>query len=324
MAGPIVGNAVARRVIDDLVDISGETSVDGYMRFFKAQQVVETRLFVNRMREEAQTSRNMIGQLTALVAEMEAFDDPGEVFDTLMRLRDDIRVEEAKLVGLNDLITQAEEEIKMKEAQLECYECLGFILPNHDTGKILLAESQRNTIDPSVAVTDSSATDYDSADKSLVCSTPLPPLKKLDGVIINEPSSAPAKGNKSSSASKVNSAPVGKLKSVKIEDDPPLAIVIKELNDLKLQISKNQSSYSRSNQPQQCKRTDHITCDHAEYISTMNMSYHLKSLGRSSSRSKIPRPSKRFFPPCIHCWDLRFDDYKTTYEEKKKDETTRT
>ncbi|GJX03615.1 hypothetical protein Tco_0189531 [Tanacetum coccineum] len=31
----------------------------------------------------------------------------------------------------------------------------------------------------------------------------------------------------------------------------------------------NQSSYSRNNQ--QCKRTDHRTCDHAEYISTMNM-----------------------------------------------------
>ncbi|GKE81765.1 hypothetical protein Tco_1551765 [Tanacetum coccineum] len=101
----------------------------------------------------------------------------------------------------------------------------GFILPNHDT-----------------------------ADESFVCSTLLPPLKKLDGVepvsrpktiksilrskstfkaktlkgvIINEPSSAPAKGNKISSASKVNLAPVGKLKSVKIEDDPPLAIVMK-------------------------------------------------------------------------------------------------
>ncbi|GJV49659.1 hypothetical protein Tco_1439871 [Tanacetum coccineum] len=83
------------------------------------QQVDETRLFVNRMREEAQTSRNMIGQLTALVADMEAFDDPGEVFDTLMGLRDDIPVEEAKLAGLNDLITQAEKEIEMKEAQLE-------------------------------------------------------------------------------------------------------------------------------------------------------------------------------------------------------------
>ncbi|GJV75297.1 retrovirus-related pol polyprotein from transposon TNT 1-94 [Tanacetum coccineum] len=116
---------------------------------------------------------------------------------------------------------------------------------------ILPSESQRNTIDPSVAVTDSLTTNYDSADESSVCSTSLPPLKTLDGakpilgpktiksilrlkstfkaealksIIINEPSSAPAKGNKSSSALKVYSAFVGKLKSVKIEDDPPLAI----------------------------------------------------------------------------------------------------
>ncbi|GKD78158.1 hypothetical protein Tco_1340779 [Tanacetum coccineum] len=157
-------------------------------------------------------------------------------------------------------------------------EAEGFILLNHDTCRILPAESQRNTTDPQVAVTDSSATDYDSAYESLVCSTPLPSLNKLDGVepvsgpktiksilkakstfkaealkgvIINEPSSAPARGNKSASASKVNSAPASKLKSVKIEDDPPLAIVMKELNDQKLQISKNQSSYSRNNQPQQ-------------------------------------------------------------------------
>ncbi|GJR83461.1 hypothetical protein Tco_0154246 [Tanacetum coccineum] len=92
---------------------------------------------------------------------------------------------------------------------------------------------------------------YMAQNESLVCSTPLPPLKKLDGaepisgpktiksilkskstfkaktlkgVIINEPSSALAKDNKSFSASKVNLAPAGKLKSVKIEDDPPLAI----------------------------------------------------------------------------------------------------
>ncbi|GKB36713.1 retrovirus-related pol polyprotein from transposon TNT 1-94 [Tanacetum coccineum] len=31
------------------------------------------------------------------------------------------------------------------------------------------------------------------------------------------------------------------------------------------------------------------------------MSQHLKSLGRSSTRFKIPRLSKRFFPPCIYC-----------------------
>nr|GEV11692.1 putative reverse transcriptase domain-containing protein [Tanacetum cinerariifolium] len=129
-------------------------------------------------------------------------------------------------------------------------EAKGFILPNHDTGRILPTELQRNTIDPSVAVTDSSAIDYDSADEFLVCSTPLPLLKKLDGakpisgpktmksilrskftfkakaikgVITNEPSSAPSKGNKNSSASKVHSALAEKLKNVKIKDEPPLA-----------------------------------------------------------------------------------------------------
>ncbi|GKC09603.1 hypothetical protein Tco_1001213 [Tanacetum coccineum] len=84
MAAPGAGNQVARRMIDDLVDFSGKTSVQGYMRFFKAQQLAEIRLF-------------------------------GEVFDTLMGLRDDRHVEETKLAGLNDLITQGEEEIEIKD-----------------------------------------------------------------------------------------------------------------------------------------------------------------------------------------------------------------
>ncbi|GJW84485.1 hypothetical protein Tco_0157630 [Tanacetum coccineum] len=71
------------------------------------------------MSEEAQTARNLIAQLNALIAKMEALEDQGEVFDTLMGLRNDRRVEDTKLLGLNDLITQAEEEIEMKEAQLE-------------------------------------------------------------------------------------------------------------------------------------------------------------------------------------------------------------
>ncbi|GKD30156.1 hypothetical protein Tco_1240934 [Tanacetum coccineum] len=110
----------------------------------------------------------------------------------------------------------------------------GFTLPNHDTGRIIPAESQVKITDPSVAITDSSATKYDSADESLVCSTPFPPLQKLvgaepvsgpkiiksilnsnstfkaknlKGVIINEPSSAHTKVSKNVSASKNNSAP---------------------------------------------------------------------------------------------------------------------
>nr|GEW50160.1 hypothetical protein [Tanacetum cinerariifolium] len=134
-----------------------------------------------------------------------------------------------------------------------------YTLSNYDAGKVPLNESQRNTTDHSVFVSDFLATDYDSADESSVCSTPLPPLEKLTGaepvsgsktiksilkskstfkakalkgITINEPSSAPVRGNKSSLVSKTNLAPAGKLKNVKIENDPPLAIVMEELNEL--------------------------------------------------------------------------------------------
>nr|GEW20740.1 retrovirus-related Pol polyprotein from transposon TNT 1-94 [Tanacetum cinerariifolium] len=78
-----------------------------------------------------------------------------------------------------------------------------------------------------------------------------PWLSKAEGFILPNHDIALVKGNKSSSALKVHSALAGKLKSVKIKDDLPLAIIIKELNDLKLQISKNRLSHSRNNQPQQ-------------------------------------------------------------------------
>nr|GEX21330.1 retrovirus-related Pol polyprotein from transposon TNT 1-94 [Tanacetum cinerariifolium] len=124
----------------------------------------------------------------------------------------------------------------------------GFILPNHDTSRILPSKSQRNINDYLVAVTDSSVTDYDLTDESSVCSIPLPPLKKLDGdepitgpktiksilrlkstfktkalkdVTINEPSLAPAKGNKSSLALKVYSAPTAQNTTIL---NPPLPV----------------------------------------------------------------------------------------------------
>ncbi|GJV14978.1 hypothetical protein Tco_1360301 [Tanacetum coccineum] len=130
----------------------------------------------------------------------------------------------------------------------------GFNLPNHDTGRILPAESQLKVTNSSVIVTDSSVTDYDLTDQSLVCSTPLLPLEKLVGVepvsgpktiqknlksnstfkaetlksvTINEPTSTHAKGNKKVSASKINSAPAGKLKNVKSEDDISLSVLHK-------------------------------------------------------------------------------------------------
>ncbi|GKD03237.1 hypothetical protein Tco_1178211 [Tanacetum coccineum] len=80
MAAPGGGNQIARRVIDDLIEFSRETSMDGYMSFFKSQQIAESR----------------------------ALEDQGELFDTLMDLRDDREGANAKLHGLNALIAQAE------------------------------------------------------------------------------------------------------------------------------------------------------------------------------------------------------------------------
>ncbi|GJY51638.1 hypothetical protein Tco_0442485 [Tanacetum coccineum] len=82
---------------------------------------------------------------------------------------------------------------------------------------------------------------------------PLPPLEKLTGA---EPISGPKTiksilKSKSTFKDETLKAPAGKLKNVKMEDDPPLAIVMKELNELKLQISKNKSSFFRNKNSQQ-------------------------------------------------------------------------
>ncbi|GJU10086.1 hypothetical protein Tco_1132482 [Tanacetum coccineum] len=164
--------------------------------------------------------------------------------------------------------------------------------------------------------------------------------------INNEPPSVYAKVKNRASTS--NSAQADNLKNVKFNDDLPFAtLVTKERKDLKSQIYKGQSSGSRTNYNQQvpqntlqtfktrcelcglynhitekcykvifclkCKRTDHRTCDHVEYMSTINMSQHLKSLRKSTTKLKVPRPSKRFFPPCTHCGHIDHLSYDWLY-----------
>ncbi|GKC63359.1 hypothetical protein Tco_1095957 [Tanacetum coccineum] len=97
MAAPGGANRIARRVIDDLIEFSEETFVDGYMSFFKSQQITESRGFINRLRKEANTASNLVGQLNALITEMEALEDQEELFDTLMDLRDDREAARTKL-----------------------------------------------------------------------------------------------------------------------------------------------------------------------------------------------------------------------------------
>ncbi|GJY31647.1 hypothetical protein Tco_0415142 [Tanacetum coccineum] len=116
---PGPSNVVARHVIDDLINFSGETAVLKYMKFFIVQQIAKGRRFVSHMRDEAQTARSFIAQLNAVIAKMEVMEDREEVYDSLMSLRDARRGENNKLMALNDLIAEAEEEIETKEAHVE-------------------------------------------------------------------------------------------------------------------------------------------------------------------------------------------------------------
>nr|GEU34715.1 retrotransposon protein, putative, Ty3-gypsy subclass [Tanacetum cinerariifolium] len=93
-------NLVARRVIDDLIDISRE-------------------------RSPLKTSTNLISQLNALIVELEASGDYEEVFDLVMELQDDRRHEQDKVADFNRLISVAEEKIHGKEINLEMLEAEG-------------------------------------------------------------------------------------------------------------------------------------------------------------------------------------------------------
>ncbi|GKE95704.1 hypothetical protein Tco_1580559 [Tanacetum coccineum] len=70
----------------------------------------------------AERLMNLIAQLNALIAELEALEDQREVYDMLMCFRDNRRGENTKLIGLNELITQAEEEIEVEEAYVQMME----------------------------------------------------------------------------------------------------------------------------------------------------------------------------------------------------------
>ncbi|GJY86521.1 hypothetical protein Tco_0500547, partial [Tanacetum coccineum] len=99
---------------------------------------------------------------------------------------------------------------------------------------------------------------------------PLPPLEKLIGA---EPVFGPKTIKsilklKSTFKAKTLKALASKLKNVKMDDDPCLAIVIKELNELKLEISKNKIiSLRRGIKP---RNPQHITKNYETYGSNIH------------------------------------------------------
>ncbi|GKB86445.1 hypothetical protein Tco_0958717 [Tanacetum coccineum] len=118
-------NLVARRLIDDLIDISGERSPLMYLKIFIEKKITDHRRFIARMHDVIRTSTNLISQFNALIAELEASGDYEEVFDLVMELRDDRHDEQDKVADFNRLIVVAEEKIHGKEIDSEMLEAEG-------------------------------------------------------------------------------------------------------------------------------------------------------------------------------------------------------
>ncbi|GJW78258.1 hypothetical protein Tco_0139940 [Tanacetum coccineum] len=119
MAGEEPANMIARRVTDDLISFSGETTPPRFMKFFLVQKVAESHRFVNRMRGKATTARECVAQMTTLIVELQAMDDQEDVHDSLLAAKDAKRGDEAKLVALNDVIAEALDEIDTLENNVE-------------------------------------------------------------------------------------------------------------------------------------------------------------------------------------------------------------
>nr|GEW66726.1 hypothetical protein [Tanacetum cinerariifolium] len=74
------------------------------------------------MREEANTLRSCIAQLTAVIAKLQAMEDLDEAHDSLLAAKDAKRTKQGKLTALNDVIAKALDEIKTQEANVEILE----------------------------------------------------------------------------------------------------------------------------------------------------------------------------------------------------------
>ncbi|GKA23227.1 hypothetical protein Tco_0709189 [Tanacetum coccineum] len=81
--------------------------------------------FINVLRDKAQQSKNCLAQLNAMIVEMEAVDDSDEVYDSLKCLREDMLPENDKLMGLNQFVADAEEDIEHEEVNIQMLKLSG-------------------------------------------------------------------------------------------------------------------------------------------------------------------------------------------------------
>ncbi|GJU39470.1 hypothetical protein Tco_1192427 [Tanacetum coccineum] len=114
MAASGSSNVVARHAIDEISECSGETETPKYMKPFILQEIYESRRLIRVLRDEVDVAKTALGQVNAMIVEMEAMNDPFKYADSLGCLRDS-----KMIIGLNQRIEDTEGEIKTFEGHLD-------------------------------------------------------------------------------------------------------------------------------------------------------------------------------------------------------------
>ncbi|GKB83711.1 hypothetical protein Tco_0950606, partial [Tanacetum coccineum] len=70
MAGSSSSNAISRRALNELIDLSGEYEVPKFMSFFFLQQIAEEKAFANMLCDQADHVRSCLEKLHVMIYEM--------------------------------------------------------------------------------------------------------------------------------------------------------------------------------------------------------------------------------------------------------------
>ncbi|GKA59047.1 hypothetical protein Tco_0758360 [Tanacetum coccineum] len=112
-------NVVARRAIDEISECCGETETPKYIKAFIFQEITESRRLIKVLNDEVDVAKIALGQVNAMIAEIEAMNDPSEYADSLGCLKDSKRILGWKIMGLNQRIKDTEGEIRTFEGHLD-------------------------------------------------------------------------------------------------------------------------------------------------------------------------------------------------------------
>ncbi|GJU07766.1 hypothetical protein Tco_1124196 [Tanacetum coccineum] len=88
------------------------------MKAFILQEITESRRLIRVFRDEVDVAKIALGQVNAMIVEMEAMNDPFEYANSLGCLRDSKRMLGWKIMGLNQRIKDTEGEIRTFEGHL--------------------------------------------------------------------------------------------------------------------------------------------------------------------------------------------------------------